>query len=662
MFTWACEGIAAVGPPGLVMDDVESIDDVGAVLEQASTALYDRGDLQDGRRLFAGAAELARSGGNAERLASAAVGLGGLRVHEHRSSTGSALLRVTLTEALAGVDVESALGLRLRARLAAEAEYPAGRHDTVLEVAAAARRLGDPLAIADAANVAHHCLLGPGHDEPRRDLARELIEQSTRTRRRSDRLLGMLWQTVDLFLDGDPHAERSLNELRAELDERDHLAVGFVVDAIDVMRAVRSGRLDEAEIMADTCRKRGDAAGDADAEAWHAVQLLNIRWYQGSVGDLTPMLAELVHAPALSTVDNSLFAGLAAAAAAAGDRRTAAGALAALCRGGLARLPQSSGWLATMNGVIEAAHLLGQARVAEQAYALLLPFARLPMTASLAVACFGSAHHALGTAAETFGDLDRAVDHFEAAIQHNLAFSHWPAAAASRARYAQALTLRGGGSDHQTARAQLALAEAAANTGFTAADRSDAAADGADGDGEATTRTATCLRRGQHWLIAWAGRQILLEPSVGIAHLAVLLNNPGSEIACLDLVRGFDVVSRKRAMSTSPQPVLDRSAVRSYRERIAQLALQLRDSTEAGDDDGAATAQDEYEWLRRELSAATAIGGGSRAFPDSAERARTAVGKAIRRVLIRIELVDTDLAHHLRHTVRTGVTCSYRPA
>jgi len=639
------------------MDDIESIDDIGAVLEQATTALYDRGDLQDGRRLFAGAAELARSGGNAEPLALAAVGLGGLRVHEHRSSTSSALLRVTLTEALAGVDVESALGLRLRARLAAEADYRAGRHDNVLEVVAAARRLGDPLAIVDAANVAHHCLLGPGHDEPRRALARELIEQGTRTRRRSDRLLGMLWQTVDLFLDGDPHAERSLNELRAELDERDHLAVGFVADAIDVMRTIRSGRLDEAEIMADACRKRGEAAGDADAEAWQAAQLLNIRWYQGTVGDLAPMLADLAHTPTVSAVDHSLFAGLAAAAATAGDRRTAAGALAALCRGGLPRLPQSSGWLATMNCVIEAAHLLGQPQVAEQAYALLLPYAGLPMTVSLAVACFGSAHHALGTAAQTFGDLDRAIDHFDTAIQHNLAFSHWPAVAASRARYAQALTLRGRATDHETARAQLAHAEAEAQAEFSATDPADGT-----GEGDATTRTATCLRRGQQWLIAWAGRQVLLEPSVGIAHLAVLLNNPGSEIACLDLVAGFDAVSRKRFMTTSLQPVLDRSAVQSYRGRIAELAAQIQDWKASGDDDKASAAQHEYDWLSRELSAASAIGGASRAFPDSTERARTAVGKAIRRAVTRIERIDTDLARHLRHTVRTGVTCSYRPA
>jgi hypothetical protein len=633
------------------MDAIDRTDDVGAILEQALTALYGRGDLQDGRRLFACALERAELAVDDDRLAVAALGFGGLRVHEHRSSATTALLQVRISQALTGVDPRSAMGVRLRARLTAEADYSTGRFENVLAVAEEARLLGDPLAIVDAANVAHHCLLGPGHHDLRRTLARELIEQSTRTQRRSDRLLALMWQAVDPFLDGDPHAERRLNELRAELDQQDHLAVGFVADGIDVMRTIRAGRLDEAETMANACAKRGDAAGDADAAAWHAAQLVTIRWYQGQVGELAPMLAELVHAPTLNAVDNSLSAWLAVAAAAAGDRRTAAGALAALSIGGLSQLPQSSNWLVTMNGVIEAAQTLGEAQVAEQAYALVLPHAGLPMTASLAVTCFGSAHHALGVAAETFGDLDRAIDHFREAIHHNLALSHWPAVAVSRARYAQALTLRGGMADHEAARAQVTLAAAEAKEGHTGAGRGASEAD----------RGAACLRRGQHWQLTWAGRHVLLEPSVGIAHLAVLLNNPGKDIPCLELTAGFDALSQRRATASSQQPVLDRAAVQRYRERLVRLAEEIEDWTASNNHDKAAVAQHEYDWLRRELSANTRLGGTSRAFPDSAERARTAVGKAIRRMLVRIEHLDTDLAEHLRHTVRTGVTCSYRP-
>jgi hypothetical protein len=227
--------------------------------------------------------------------------------------------------------------------------------------------------------------------------------------------------------------------------------------------------------------------------------------------------------------------------------------------------------------------------------------------------------------------------------------------AAARTQYAHALTLRGGADDHDTARAQLALAEAEAEPGSTGSGH------GLDGGDDDSDHVATCLRRRQQWLITWAGRQVALQPSAGIAHLAVLLNNPNRDIACLDLLAGFDTLTHKRVTATSQQPLLDRAAIQNYRERIAQLAAQIQDWTATGNHGKVAAAQHEHDWLRRELSAATAIGGTSRPFPDSAERARSAVGKAIRRVLTSIEDIDAQVAQHLRKTVRTGVTCSYRP-
>jgi len=46
---------------------------------------------------------------------------------------------------------------------------------------------------------------------------------------------------------------------------------------------------------------------------------------------------------------------------------------------------------------------------------------------------------------------------------------------------------------------------------------------------------------------------------------------------------------------------------------------------------------------------------------DQGERARVAVGKAIRRSLARITEADPIIGDHLRQTVHTGVRCSYWP-
>ena len=115
----------------------------------------------------------------------------------------------------------------------------------------------DPVLMAEVLSLAHHCLLGPDLVRLRRELAAELIKASFRTERRGDLLMGLLWRTVDSFADGDPHAERLLGELRDHLTERDHLAIAFVVSAIDVMLAIRAGRFDEAEAaMAEALKQR----------------------------------------------------------------------------------------------------------------------------------------------------------------------------------------------------------------------------------------------------------------------------------------------------------------------------------------------------------------------------------------------------------------------
>ena len=305
----------------------------------------------------------------------------------------------------------------------------------------------------------------------RRELAVELTKASFRTERRSDLLMGLLWQTADAYCAGDPHAGRLLGELKDHLGQRDHLAVGFVASAIDVMLAIRAGRFDEAEALAAVCASRGAAAGDADHAWWSAAQLVTIRWYQGRLTELLPMLHDRVHSPVLSAVDNSAVAALAVAAALSGDRPQAASALAALCGSDLAALPRSSSWLVTMNGVVEAAYLLEEADVAARAYELLRPYAHLPMIGSLGITCFGSVQHALGVAALTSGQLDLAIEHLTAAVQHNLALAHWPALVASRQRLAQAHARRGSPGDADAARRELdAAAAEAASAGLPVPD------------------------------------------------------------------------------------------------------------------------------------------------------------------------------------------------
>jgi len=69
----------------------------------------------------------------------------------------------------------------------------------------------------------------------------------------------------------------------------------------------------------------------------------------------------------------------------------------------------------------------------------------------------------------------------------------------------------------------------------------------------------------------------------------------------------------------------------------------------------------ERDRVLTELTGATGLAGRTRRFPDEAERARISVGKAIRRVLVKVAQADPALGEHLRDTVRTGMFCVYRP-
>jgi len=425
-------------------------------------ALLEDGDLRTSREHFETAYVRAERTGDATALARAALGLGGVWVHEHRTAVAAASLLTRLRHALERVAPGSTLELRLQARLAAELDYEAGTHGQVLAAASRTRVAGDPVAHAEALSLAHHCLLGPDHSAQRQALATELV--GVNSGRRTDLVMGVLWDTVDRFLAGDPHAERRLGELDDVLAERKHLAAGFVADSLKVMLAIRAGRFREAEAGARACAELGQAAGDFDALGWYGAQLVAIRWFQGRLGELVPVLDGLMHSPTLSPIDNSYYAALAVAAASAGDRRTAAGALARLCGEDLGALPRSSTWLTSLCGAAETAYLLGDATVAARIHELLAPFAQLPAMASLGIACFGSVHHPLGTTALTAGDPDRAVPHLRAAVRHNLALAHWPAVVFSRRRHAEALLRRGGPGDAAAADRELAAADEEAGT------------------------------------------------------------------------------------------------------------------------------------------------------------------------------------------------------
>jgi hypothetical protein len=153
---------------------------------------------------------------------------------------------------------------------------------------------------------------------------------------------------------------------------------------------------------------------------------------------------------------------------------------------------------------------------------------------------------------------------------------------------------------------------------------------------------------------------VLVDDSVGLAHLAVLIDNPRQEIPAIDLVAGLAALSSAVNRLGSSHPVLDRDAIGEYKNRLHRLEAEIAE-LESADSARAASAREERDWLTAQLASAAGFGSRTRSFPDQPERARVAVGKAIRRALIRISEADPIIGGHLGQAVRTGSRCSYWP-
>jgi hypothetical protein len=151
----------------------------------------------------------------------------------------------------------------------------------------------------------------------------------------------------------------------------------------------------------------------------------------------------------------------------------------------------------------------------------------------------------------------------------------------------------------------------------------------------------------------------MVEHSIGMLHLAVLIANPRQEIPAIDLVAGVEGIA---GGTGSEQPLLDKAAIREYRHRLSQLRTEIDELEARHDTRRAAQARAERDWLVAALSGASALGDRTRRFTDDPERARIAVGKAIRRAITRIAEADPVIGENLRSRIRTGVRCSYWPA
>jgi len=179
-------------------------------------------------------------------------------------------------------------------------------------------------------------------------------------------------------------------------------------------------------------------------------------------------------------------------------------------------------------------------------------------------------------------------------------------------------------------------------------------------------------QEGKMWRIRFDGLEVSTPNEAGMTYIAHLLLNAWQDIHVFKLasLRSANRLRRESAHEDiaalgadggSYDPVLDRSALESYRARLHELDAARKLAEQNGDQIGLAEIDREYAGTERELKRATGLGGRARTFQGEMGRARQRVSRAIDRARVTISKGHAPLGRHLDAFVSTGKHCAYKP-
>ena len=192
-------------------------------------------------------------------------------------------------------------------------------------------------------------------------------------------------------------------------------------------------------------------------------------------------------------------------------------------------------------------------------------------------------------------------------------------------------------------------------------------------------------REGDYWTSTFRKASVHLKHSKGLTYIQTLLSNPGREIYAVSLlgmgdpsqepiqIRGQDSASAVHHIGDEvgelrvvtdlgdAGEMLDSTAKKAYRRRLADLNEKLVKCKEIGNVDRATQLEDEIEQISRELRQAVGLMGRDRVAASAPERARVNVTRAIKTALDRIAEHDAEAGRFLSRAIRTGTFCCYLP-
>jgi tetratricopeptide (TPR) repeat protein len=562
-------------------------------------------------RLYRQAAEQSRAAGDLPAWARAV--LGSASVQDFESEPGQ--IPAELHEVYERVD-DDVLRARLAAALARSWAY-AGRADRAVQFAEEAVELADrgsdPLLTANCLDAALAAQWGPDDLDRRRELVARLDDVTAHVLDPEALLRARLWglQVACERLDV-PAMHRQLRGLE-RLGEQSSLALFFAASR-RLMLDLLHGRTDTVEQLYAIAADAAERVFVPDG--WKV--LAAMRGFAAvQSGDADESAAAAVRAETYARAEGIPNVTAEAASLWVGARcperaRTLLGTI----EGVLEELPRDVNWLLTQQLALQVAVATWHEPVIERAARALAPYEGRAVFNAGAVLFHGVTDDALARAHQMMGDHETAdrLRKNALSVYERIGAAWW--------------------------REQLLTATTAVVVGSTA-------------------RLHLHPTDGGLWTIGPDGGAVPLTALRGLSYLRELIRRPGEDVWALDLVGRFQGHASVRQDDLGA--VLDDQARSAYRQRLRDLDEEISEAQDWNDAARLELLTSEREALLAELARATGLAGTPRATGSSAERARTAVRKAIVGALARIEHIDAPMARHLTDHVRTGALCRYDP-
>jgi tetratricopeptide (TPR) repeat protein len=255
------------------------------------------------------------------------------------------------------------------------------------------------------------------------------------------------------------HIDRVNQAIKAHQEVAEAIKQPFQLHASAVyqtMKAILRGDFIEAERFANQAADLSHEIGLAELDGIFGIHMFTIRWEQGRLGEIAPLVKLVV---AQNPESATWRPGLALIYRTLGMRDECKAIFEDLASGSFGFVPQDSLRVATLAYLTEICSFLKDADRAERLYDLLSPYQDRTVVVGGATACYGAVGRYLGMLAMTRSRYEVAEEHFRDALELDSHIEAWPWLAHSQCEYAAMLLKRGGTGDR--GRAQSLLGEAA---------------------------------------------------------------------------------------------------------------------------------------------------------------------------------------------------------